>query len=138
MRKTYTLGSLLTAIVLAIVFTLNPISASAKTYSWGFTKASGDKPIDLGSELESVTKKYDAIYIGKTDKKVIYLTFDNGFENGYTESILDTLKKENVPATFFLTGHYLKSASDLVKRMIKDGHIIGNHSLWTPKYGATL
>ena len=68
----------------------------------------------------------------KPDEKIAYLTFDNGYENGYTETILDTLKKENVPATFFLTGHYLKSATPLVKRMIADGHGIGNHTYGHP------
>lgn len=118
--------------ILAISFILLPTSALAKEYSWGFKKSTNGQPVDIGGELENVVKKYDAIYKGKPDKKVIYLTFDNGFENGYTESILDTLKKENVPATFFLTGHYVKSATDLVKRMIKDGHIIGNHSYGHP------
>ena len=73
-------------------------------------------------------KRYDAIYEGDTSKKVIYLTFDNGYENGYTESILDTLKLHKINATFFLTGHYVNSAPDIVKRMVADGHIIGNHS----------
>ena len=61
-------------------------------------------------------------------KKEIYLTFDNGYENGYTAQILDVLKKEKVPATFFVTGHYLETAPDLVKRMATEGHIVGNHS----------
>ena len=63
-------------------------------------------------------------------KKEIYLTFDNGYENGFTEKVLDVLNKEQVPAAFFVTGHYLESAPDLVKRMAKEGHIVGNHS-WT-------
>ena len=58
----------------------------------------------------------------------MYVTFDNGYENGYTGKILDILKKEKVPATFFVTGHYLESATDLAKRMVDEGHIIGNHS----------
>ncbi len=123
---------LLFTMVLAIAFILSPTSASAKTYSWGFKKSTNGEPAYVGNELESVLKKYNSIYKGKSDEKVIYLTFDNGFENGYTESILDTLKKEKVPATFFLTGHYLKSATDLVKRMINEGHIIGNHSYGHP------
>ncbi|MFY3790973.1 delta-lactam-biosynthetic de-N-acetylase [Ureibacillus sp. MALMAid1270] len=132
MRKHHTLGSFLVALILLVAFSLNPIDALAKSYSWGFTKSKNGQPVDVGHELESVLKKYDAIYKGKPDKKVIYLTFDNGFENGYTESILDTLKKEKVPAAFFLTGHYVKSATDLVKRMVNEGHIIGNHSYGHP------
>lgn len=64
--------------------------------------------------------------------KVVYLTFDNGYEQGYTPKILDALKKENVPASFFVTGHYVESKPDLVKRMVKEGHIVGNHSYHHP------
>ena len=70
----------------------------------------------------------------KADQKVVYLTFDNGYENGYTEGILDVLKKEQVPATFFVTGHYLESVPDLVKRMVQEGHIVGNHSWSHPDF----
>ncbi|BDH63070.1 peptidoglycan-N-acetylmuramic acid deacetylase PdaA [Lysinibacillus sp. PLM2] len=133
MWKHHILGSMLVAIVVALAFTFAPSNtAYAKTYNWGFTKSKDGKPADAGHELETVLKEYDSIYKGRPDEKVIYLTFDNGFENGYTESILDTLKEENVKATFFLTGHYLKSATDLVKRMIDEGHTIGNHSYGHP------
>ena len=63
------------------------------------------------------------------DDKCIYLTFDCGYENGYTKDILKTLKNNNVKATFFITGHYLKSSKDIVQIMINDGHIIGNHTM---------
>lgn len=102
--------------------------AFADELHWGFKKATGGEQIEIGSELENMLKKHNAIYRGDPQAKTIYLTFDNGYENGFTESILDTLKAEEVPATFFLTGHYVTSASDLVKRMVDDGHIIGNHS----------
>nr|WP_255507958.1 delta-lactam-biosynthetic de-N-acetylase [Lysinibacillus sp. BW-2-10] len=119
------------AITLAFSF-VNPDVASANSYHWGFTKSKDGKPADAGAQFETILKENGAFYRGNPNKKVIYLSFDNGFENGYTESILDTLKKEEVPATFFLTGHYLTSATDLVKRMIKEGHIIGNHSYGHP------
>lgn len=129
MWKHHMLGLTLCSIVFFIAFsTIEPNFASAKVYSWGFTKAKDGHPPDAGSEYDSVLEKYGAYYKGNPDEKTIYLTFDNGFEAGYTEKILDTLKKENAPATFFLTGHYITSATDLVKRMIKDGHTIGNHS----------
>ena len=81
--------------------------------------------LKLAAKLQTAAaQKYDAIYRGDPQAKTIYLTFDNGYENGFTERILDALKEEDVPATFFLTGHYVTSASDLVKRMVKDGHII--------------
>ncbi|UII56536.1 delta-lactam-biosynthetic de-N-acetylase [Cytobacillus spongiae] len=99
---------------------------------WGFKKGAKEQPADAGKELNELLKKYDSYYIGDTTKKEIYLTFDNGYENGYTAKILDVLKKERVPAAFFVTGHYLESAPDLVKRMVKEGHIVGNHSWHHP------
>lgn len=107
---------------------LVPFPAVAKEYHWGFTKAKDGKTADAGSEFESILKKHGAYYKGHTNEKVIYLTFDNGFEAGHTESILKTLRDEKVPATFFLVSHYLESAPELVKQMVKDGHTIGNHS----------
>lgn len=106
----------------------NPFSADAEAFNWGFKKSTGGEPPSAGASLDALLDKHGAIYKGKPDEKVAYLTFDNGYENGYTESILDTLQAEDVPATFFLTGHYLTSATPLVKRMVKNGHIIGNHS----------
>ena len=73
--------------------------------------------------------KYDAIFIGE-DNKNVYLTFDEGYENGYTAPILDTLKQKNVKAMFFVTCDYVKRNPELVKRMIDEGHTVGNHS-WT-------
>lgn len=101
-------------------------------YHWGFKRSTDNIPAEAGAELDSLLAKYGAIYKGRPDQKIAYLTFDNGYENGFTESILNTLREEEVPATFFLTGHYVKSAPDLVKRMVKDGHTIGNHSYGHP------
>src|SRR5699024_11858028 len=64
----------------------------------------------------------------------IYLTFDNGYEEGHTNDVLDVLKEENVPATFFVTGHYVKDQPKLIQRMVKEGHIIGNHSYHHPDF----
>lgn len=77
-------------------------------------------------------RQYDAYYLGNTDEKKIYLTFDAGYENGQTAAILDTLKKHNVPAAFFLVEHYLNTAPDLVKRMVDEGHVVGNHTATHP------
>ena len=82
-----------------------------KNFIGDLRKLQDGVPPSAGAALDSMLDKHGAIYKGKPDEKIVYLTFDNGYENGYTESILDTLKKEDVPATFFLTGHYLKSAS---------------------------
>lgn len=72
-------------------------------------------------------EKYDAIYLGDETQKVVYLTFDCGYETGTMTTILDTLKAKNVPATFFVNGHYVESAQDMIRRMIDEGHIIANH-----------
>lgn len=133
MWKQHIVGAVIATFIIAAAISFNPFSASgSEEYNWGFKRAKNGEQAEAGAQLDQVVEKYGAIYKGKPDKKVAYLTFDNGYENGFTESILDTLKKENAPATFFLTGHYLESAPDLVKRMVKDGHTIGNHSWGHP------
>ena len=79
--------------------------------------------------------KYNAVFIGDNTKK-IYLTFDEGYENGYTSKILDSLKEKKVPAVFFVTYDYAKRNHDLVQRMIREGHIVGNHSYTHPSMPA--
>lgn len=79
---------------------------------------------------------YNAYYVGDAEDKVIYLTFDAGYENGNTEPILDALNKHNAPATFFVVGHYLESAPELVKRMVAEGHTVGNHTYHHPDMSA--
>ncbi len=103
----------------------------ADTENWGlgFGK-SGEKP--TGNATVDEMKKYDAYYMADGDEKVLYLTFDCGYENGNTEAILDALKAHNAPATFFAVGHFLESAPDLVKRMVADGHTVGNHTYHHP------
>ncbi|RYM00028.1 delta-lactam-biosynthetic de-N-acetylase [Sporolactobacillus sp. THM7-7] len=108
----------------------HPGGAEAK--DWYFKPAKNHHPATTEPEYAALLKKYDGIYIGDTSKKDIYLTFDNGYEAGYTAKILDTLKKERVPATFFITGHYITDQPELVKRMIGEGHNIGNHSWGHP------
>ncbi|MBR4205345.1 MAG: polysaccharide deacetylase family protein [Clostridia bacterium] len=79
--------------------------------------------------LEAI-EKYHAIYRGDTSQKVVYLTFDTGYEkeNGYLPSILDTLREKAVPAAFFVNGRFIETSPDLLKRMIDEGHIVGNHA----------
>lgn len=95
---------------------------------WGLKRATDGKQAEAGRQLDELIAKHGAFYKDDPSQKVIYLTFDNGYENGYTEQVLDVLKKEKVPAIFFVTGHYLQSAPELVKRMAKEGHLVGNHS----------
>lgn len=104
-----------------------PVSGSVSGENWGlgFGQA-GTQPTGNASAEE--LKKYNAYYVGGNAEKVIYLTFDAGYENGNTQPILDALKKHNVHATFFVVGHYLESAPELVKQMVADGHFVGNHT----------
>ena len=104
-------------------------AAATKDWGLGFGKES-EQPTGNASVAELL--QYDAYYIGSKDEKVIYLTFDCGYENGNTPAILDALKKHRAPATFFVVGHYLESAPDLVKRMIAEGHTVGNHTYHHP------
>ncbi|MDR1467234.1 MAG: delta-lactam-biosynthetic de-N-acetylase [Oscillospiraceae bacterium] len=98
---------------------------------WGLGfKKSGEQP--TGNASASFLKKYDSYFVGSKDTKTLYLTFDAGYENGYTPKILDTLKKHNVKAAFFVVGTYLKSEPDLIRRMTEEGHIVGNHTLSHP------
>jgi peptidoglycan-N-acetylmuramic acid deacetylase len=107
------------------------VSVSAGISNWGLKfNESGTTPI--GNETRDYLKKYNAHYAGDNDEKVIYLTFDAGYENGYTLDILDTLKKHDVKAAFFLVGHYIEKEPELVKRMIEEGHIVGNHTYSHP------
>lgn len=120
-------------IVVFLLFCIIGSFASAESYSnqpinWGIKKSTGGVPAEAGKAWDDLLAKHGAFYKADPSKKEIYLTFDNGYENGYTAQILDVLKKEKVPATFFVTGHYLETAPDLVKRMATEGHIVGNHS----------
>ncbi len=95
--------------------------------SWGLSFPT-EGQASVGNTSNDRLLEYNAAYLGNTSKKVIYLTFDAGYENGCTEKILDTLKAHNTPAAFFLVGNYIEKNPALVKRMVEDGHIVGNHT----------
>ena len=104
------------------------LSSSLETGSWGLSfREEGAPPI--GNAGKDQLKQYDAAYIGNPGKKVLYLTFDAGYENGCTEKILDVLKQQQVPAAFFLVGNYMEKNADLVRRMVAEGHTVGNHTM---------
>jgi peptidoglycan-N-acetylmuramic acid deacetylase len=104
-------------------------NAAGSPYHFGFKRSVNGSLPSIGQEgFRSLLERYEAIFLGDTSRKELYLTFDNGYENGYTAQILDVLAKKRVPAAFFVTGHYVKSRPDLVKRMAAEGHIVGNHS----------
>lgn len=120
---------LLAALTAAAVTAVGIFSGSAlPTGAWGLSfRQEGAPPI--GNAGIDQLKRYDAAYIGSTSEKVLYLTFDAGYENGCTEKILDTLQKHNVKAAFFLVGNYIEKNADLVRRMTEEGHIVGNHTM---------
>lgn len=105
---------------------LNP-SISTTEYNWYFNPRNDGKQPDPIKEA-SFFNKYNAHYVGKPNEKVLYLTFDAGYESGNTEKILDTLKKHNAPAAFFVVDHYIKTNPDMIKRMVNEGHLVCNHS----------
>ena len=130
--KTLILCGLLT-VMISIATSINSekeIATSSKLglnnqkIEWGIQRKENHEQPDLGAKNKELIKKYNGIAIGSPEKKYIYLTFDLGYEAGYTEKILDALKMNNVQGAFFVTAHYVNTAPDLIKRMIDDGHII--------------
>lgn len=99
--------------------------------NWGLGFQQEGQPPTANATADYL-KQFDAHYIGDPKEKVIYLTFDAGYENGNTSAILDALKKHNAPATFFLVSNYIKTSPDLVKRMVDEGHTVGNHTCSHP------
>ncbi len=104
---------------------------SDKKESWGMRRNPPERP-EFTSEQKYIMDKYGCIYMGNNEEKYIYLTFDEGYENGQSEKILDVLKRKNVKAAFFITGDYFKEETELIDRMVKEGHIVGNHTMNHP------
>lgn len=96
--------------------------------NWFFKPRKDGLPSEEPPEITKLIKKYSAYYLGDTSKKVLYLTFDEGYENGYTAKILDILKENNVKAAFFVTTPYIKDNKELIKRMVNEGHLVCNHT----------
>ena len=107
------------------------VSAMSQITDWGLSFSDKGSPPRGNADAEYLAG-FDAYYLDPNPTNKIYLTFDAGFENGYTGKILDILKKHNAPATFFLVGNYLDTAPAMVKRMVSDGHIVANHTLSHP------
>lgn len=114
----------LVVIVLAQYSMAGQSGISKEKFAWGFRRGENHTQPALDSKPLTILKQYNGIAMGDKESKKIYLTFDAGFEAGYTEKILETLEKTNVKATFFITAHYLNSATDLVKKMVEGGHDI--------------
>ncbi len=122
----------ITFILLLFSVLLMPVNALDSTPKNFYIKKNGQKRPVLPDD-EKIIEVYDGIYIDKNrsdsdEQKVLYLTFDAGYENGNVEKILDTLKAENVPGAFFLLGHIIRKNTNLVQRMRAEGHLVCNHT----------
>lgn len=102
-------------------------SVVSESQNWGLGFSEEGQPPTGMATVEEL-KEYQAYFLGDTTQKRLYLTFDAGYENGNTQAILEALKKHNVKATFFVVGHYLETAPELVKQMVEEGHTVGNHT----------
>ena len=131
--KKQTLTVLAAALVLCFGLLLfrEPADAALPAASWGLSfQTEGETPV--GNAEESYLRQYNAFFTGQKEnaagQKLLYLTFDAGYENGNTAAILDALKKHNAPATFFVVGNFAESEPELIRRMAEEGHVIGNHT----------
>lgn len=120
----------ITALLLCVILGLSS-AGSLETISWGLSFP-GENQSPSGPASTQQLERFGAAYMGKTEEPVIYLTFDAGYENGCTEQILDVLKDHNAPAVFFLVGNYIEKNPDLVRRMVAEGHTVGNHTMHHP------
>lgn len=111
------------------------VFASTEITNWGLSFGEDGTP-PTGNAGSDYLAEYDALYCVPTDEKVVYITFDAGFENGNTEKILDALKKHNAKAAFFLVGNYFETQPELVQRMVEEGHTVGNHTYSHPDMSA--
>lgn len=106
-------------------------AALSQSTGWGLSfQEKGKRPV--GNATPEELRKYDAWYAEDTEEKNIYLTFDAGYENGNTSAILDALKKHRAPAAFFCVGNFVSENPELIKRMVSEGHIVGNHTMTHP------
>ena len=139
-----TIAAVLSAVVLMAAVIVsgsgiyhNASYEAAADVNWGLSfQTEGAAP--TGNASAAQLKKYNAYYVGDTSKKKIYLTVGAGYENGYTEHILDVLKKHNAKATFFLVGNFMETSPEIVKRMVAEGHTVGNHTYTHPDMSQIL
>lgn len=141
-RSEYVIVSILS--IMMVVFTVSVLNAqnesvlasaqenngmSNEKIEWGIKREKDHKQPDLGEKNKRYIDEAEGIAMGNSEIKNLYLTFDQGYEAGYTEKILEILKENDVKAAFFITAHYLNSQPELVKKMIDEGHIVGNHTV---------
>lgn len=114
---------------------LATFSKEKKSHSYGVAKDGKPHEISVTAQKYFEDNSFNAFCLDTVSKdKVLYLTFDCGYENGYTSKILDVLKEKNVPAAFFCTLNEVKDNKELIGRMISEGHIVGNHSVTHPSF----
>ena len=123
---------LLTVFILCSLITNKAFASDDLELNWYFVNRESGKTPEPPKESISFMAEYDAYYVGDSNSKVLYLTFDEGYENGNTPKILDTLKEENVPAAFFVVKPYIKQEPEIIKRMVEEGHLVCNHSSHHP------
>ncbi len=133
-QKTYTGLEPLPEIQVPVVDVNNLKGLSEKNESHSYGVSEGGKPHEISINKQKLYDEYNALCLDTSGEKVIYLTFDCGYENGCTEKILDVLKEKQVPAAFFVTLPYLESAPEITSRMILEGHVVGNHSDTHPNF----
>lgn len=122
------------SVIVILIFSLSVVNIntvatnsemlSNKKIGWGIKRNDNHEQPDLGKLNKELIEKNNGIAMGNSSDKNIYLTFDEGYEAGYTQQILDILKNNNVKATFFITAHYLNTQPELVKKMIDEGHSV--------------
>lgn len=133
-EKTYTGLEPLDEIVLPVIDPDNVRGLSESEIQHSFGVSKGGKPHEISVNNQAFYEKYGALCLDTSGEKVIYLTFDCGYENGCTEKILDVLKEKQVPAAFFVTLPHVKSCPELIARMVNEGHTVGNHSVNHPNF----
>ena len=127
LRRNLPMLTVLLALAVFVGVAYGKQARALPTGSWGLSfQTEGEPP--TGNASSEALREYKAVYLGDTTQKVIYLTFDAGYENGCTAQILNVLKKHGVSAAFFLVGNYIEQNPELVKRMVAEGHTVGNHT----------
>lgn len=121
-------GHLLARGVAALETSVSPVSAG-ENWGLGFSEK-GKRP--TGNATIDELKEYNAYFVQNTDEQILYLTFDCGYENGNTPEILKALEKHGAPATFFVVGNFIRDNPELIRQMVSQGHIIGNHTYSHP------
>ena len=128
MKKRFALVAVSLVLSVAAMISVQFATPALPTAAWGLS-FEGEHQAPRGPATAQELKTYDAAYVGDQSRRVLYLTFDAGYENGCTAQILDVLQKHHVKATFFLVGDYIKRNQDLVRRMVDEGHVVGNHTM---------